>query len=416
LSHARELASGVAALGLAVACNSVLGIGDHYTVRDDASGGMPASGGAGAKGGTSGRGTAGTSMSGNGGTGANATGGSTTGGADGTNHGGHGGTGGTSATGGDANGGSGAGTGGDGASGQAGDNGSGGSGGSGGSSRGGQGGSAGAGSGRGGQGGSAAGHGGTGGGTAGISGSSTGGAGSGGLLFMEDFETDTPGAAPSGWDLYVGDEVQAGDSTHFAVVDATNHYRTSRSLHVKADQTGAQIVRQFNSPSPKPLYVEFWVWSSRALGRETDTAFKLATVLELWDTETPSRIDFGEVNGNLGLHLNGTEAVWPTTANDPNGAYISGHTWQCFHLSFLINATTGDHFAMDGSTGMYAASPANFTNQPANDWIRSVIGGFTFNLKLGWKGYDTSAEAANELWIDDIIVSDTDFPVCGESS
>ena len=379
------------AIGLSTVSLLALSLGSPACSGGSSSGGTGGSTGTGT-GGSTGTGTGGSSTGTGGGTGGSSTGtgggtggsGSGTGGSVGTGGTGTGGSvssGGTTGTGGSVSSGGTTGTGGSGTGGATG--GTGGSGGKGGST--GTGGSAG-------------------------KGGSTGTGGSGGAgattFFTDDFESDTAGKQPAGFDnlvayIFNNTSNPAGDGTA-AVADSTHVHAGKMAVHFHGAANPAFL--QLKLPSgTNHLFARVWVYSSVQMGNGPSSD-NHETLLGITGDPTGvgNQVRFGMIKGAIGTNQSATDDIAPLMAKWYMPPVITANAWHCIELEFDGSAAYNALNAYSDGTLVHSISAGtdwqNGTLKNTPNWMNGIFTDFMF-------GYQSFSSTTADVWMDDLALS-----------
>lgn len=252
-------------------------------------------------------------------------------------------------------------------------------------------------------------------GSSGEGGQPSGGAGGSGStgkgFFVEDFESSPTGKAPMGWDTFLDwNKNPTSPTGSTVVVDESKPHGGSRSLHVKGSP--AQITRPLPANTNK-LYVRAWFWFSRQLGNHKSSESPSPnheTLIAIRKTSgsASDEIRFGEIKGVIGTNEVPSDNIAPKMDQWYQGPSVPAGSWACIEVAFLADTPIDTlHAWANGTLVHEITSPDQWQNgtlpsgwmmgQPAN-WMD----GYFVEVVLGWHSFSS---AENELWIDDIVLS-----------
>jgi hypothetical protein len=249
-------------------------------------------------------------------------------------------------------------------------------------------------------------------GAAGAAGSATAGAGGGTSTgyFSDDFESDTTGMQPSGWDNFIG-YVKNGTNpsgTTLALVDTMHVHGGTKAVHFHGDSNPAQIVKALPSGMTK-LYVRVWVYMTRQLGQQTDMSanHESLIVLRHKSGSADDEVRFGEIKGTVGVNEVPTDNIAPTMDkwHLATGPLVPSNTWACLEVAFLADSSPNTLHSWENGTTLFDVTSVG-TDQWQNntmpaDWLAQKFTGTPSEIVLGWQSF---SNAANDVWMDDVVL------------
>ena len=238
-------------------------------------------------------------------------------------------------------------------------------------------------------------------GTGGTAGGSVGGGGApANALLSADFESDAVGKQPAGWHNFIAYNTDATNpqSNLQAIVDATRPHRGNNSLHVKSDGSPAFLTLPLPANINK-LYVRGYFYMTRKLGQNPGANHEtLFGIRKDKDTE----IRFGEIKGVLGVNETPSDNITPKMDQWGKGPLIAADKWVCIEGAFIGDKTQHEvHGWADGTEVISVTSGDQWQNnvEPA-----TFLNGYWKEFMIGWQSFSS---AANEIWIDDLVLSPT---------
>jgi len=274
---------------------------------------------------------------------------------------------------------------------------------------------------------SQAGQGGSAGAAAGASGSAGSGTGGGTTspgFFMDDFEADTAGMQPAGWENFISYNKNAMNPNGklAAVVDTMHVHGGTKAVHFSSDGSPVQLTKALMSGTNK-LYIRVWVYMTRKLGQQTDMSANHESLIVLRGKSgsADSEIRFGEIKGTVGVNEVSSDNIYP--ADDhwhlATGLVIPATTWSCLEVGFVADATPNAlHSWLGGATFLDVTdlthhmngTPGGWENntEPA-DWLAQKFAGTPAEIVIGWQSF---SNAANDVWMDDLVLSNSPIGGC----
>ena len=266
------------------------------------------------------------------------------------------------------------------------------------------------GSGTGGTGGSAATGGSTGtGGSAGKSGTG-GAAGAGAVTFYtDDFESDTAGQQPAGWDNFIGyiyKTTNPSSDGSSALADATHTHNGSKlAAHFKISGSDPVFLQHALPAGTNHLYMRVFVYLTNAMGDlPMSGGDNHETLLGLTGdpTSANTQIRFGQIKGVIGTNQVPSDNIAPIMAQWYSGPVISAATWHCLEVEFDGSASYNALRAYSDGTLIHSITAAT-------DWQNGALpatwmNGMFVDVLMGWQSFSS---LGNEIWMDDLALSST---------
>jgi len=240
-------------------------------------------------------------------------------------------------------------------------------------------------------------------------GGATGAGGSGVTpFFTDDFESDTVGQQPAGWDNFISYNYKTtnpqGDGTG-ALVDATHTHNGSKlAVHFKASGGNPVFLERALPTGTNHLYLRVWVFLMNAMGDlPMSGSDNHETLLGL--TGDPSndntQVRFGQIKGVIGTNQVPTDNIAPIMAQWYGGPVISNGVYHCLQVEFDGSGATYNSVRAysDGTLIHSITAAADWQNGalPAN-WMNGMFVGVLF----GWQSFSSMA---NDVWMDDLALS-----------
>lgn len=226
-------------------------------------------------------------------------------------------------------------------------------------------------------------------------------AGEGEILFVEDFETQTVGARPDGWDDFVGWQKNnpSPSTTNFALVASEQAFSGSNAIHFKGGANPAQITRPLPQGTTK-VFVSARVWMSRQLGQNPGANHETLIAIRGTSGDANNEVRFGEIKGVIGTNEVPSDNISPLMDQWGQGPAVPPETWACFEVAFLGDQPQHElHAWVDGELVHSIVAPDEWQNgaMPAT-WMDGKF----VEVVLGWHSF-SSADA--DIWMDDIVVA-----------
>ena len=252
-------------------------------------------------------------------------------------------------------------------------------------------------------GGAGAGAGGTAAGAAGApSGGSGGGSTAAGFL-VENFDSQTAGKQPTGWDNFVAWNKNgmnpSGDT--LALVDDSKAHSGKNSMHFHGGANPAMITKALPMGTNK-LYVRGWFFMSRSLGATTSTSANHETMIGIRGESgsASNEVRFGEIKGALGTNEVPSDNISPEMDLWNKGPTIPGNTWVCIEVAFIGDKTPNELHAWHNGTEVHSITAGNqWQNGTMPDtWLNGKF----VEVILGWHSFSSSTA---DIWLDDLVLS-----------
>jgi hypothetical protein len=250
---------------------------------------------------------------------------------------------------------------------------------------------------------------GTGGTAGGGSGGAAGGAATG--FFTDDFESDTVGMQPAGWENFLAYNKNAANpsGTTLALTDAMHVHSGTKAVHFHGDSNPAQLTKALMSGMNK-LYIRVWVYMTRQLGQQTDMSANHETLIALRHDSgsVNNEVRFGEIKGTVGVNEVPSDNITPTMDkwHVATGPLVPANTWSCIEVAFLadsspnvLNSSQNDMPLFDVTS---VGTDAWQNNTEPADWLAQKFSGTPSEIVIGWQSF---SNAANDVWMDDLVLS-----------
>jgi hypothetical protein len=248
-------------------------------------------------------------------------------------------------------------------------------------------------------------------GSTGRGGSSAGSTGSGGAggsgaatFFTDDFESDTSGKQPAGFDnliayIFNNTSNPAGDGT-LAVADGTHVHGGKMAVHFHGAGNPAFLELKLPA-STNHLYSRVWVYSSVQLGNGPSSD-NHETLLGITGdpTSANTQVRFGMIKGAVGTNQVPTDNIAPVMAKWYMAPSISANTWHCIEVEFDGSASYNTLNAYSDGTLVHSiAAGTDWANGalPAT-WMSGMFTDFMF----GWQSFSSTTA---DVWMDDLALS-----------
>ena len=251
------------------------------------------------------------------------------------------------------------------------------------------------------------------GGSAGKSG--TGGAAGGGAttFFTDDFESDTMGKQPVGFDNLIaynfnatnpqGDISTPTSSGSGAVADNTHTHNGSKmAVHFHGSANPAFLELKLAS-GINHLYSRVWVYSSVQLGNGPSSD-NHETLLGI--TGDPGSVNnqvrFGMIKGAIGTNQSATDDISPLQAKWYMPPIITANAWHCIELELDGTAAYNVLNAYSDGTLVHSISAGtdwqNGALKNTPNWLSGIFTDFMF-------GYQSFSSTTADVWMDDLALS-----------
>ena len=241
------------------------------------------------------------------------------------------------------------------------------------------------------------------------SGGTTSSGGAGGTnpppFFSDDFDADTTGKAPTGFDAFIAYTLngQNPSGTTLALVDETRAHSGKRSVHVHGGSSPAQIGKTLPTGLTR-LYMRAFVYMTRQLGMHDQTTSNHESLFVL--RKNPSGADndvrFGEIKGALGTNEVPTDDISPPSAQWGKGQVIPANDWVCVEVAFLGDLPQHQLLAYANGTLVHSVTaPDQWEHKVAS---ATFLTGKFVQAVFGWQSF---SNVETDVWIDDVALSTT---------
>jgi len=255
------------------------------------------------------------------------------------------------------------------------------------------------------------------GGTTGSGGTSSGGAGggpgsggssstggtSGAVFFSDDFESDTSGKQPAGWDNLIAYNYKTTNpmGSLSGLADSTHTHNGSKlAAHFVSD--GGMVFLERPLPSgTNHLFFRAYFYFKNSLGMQ-GSSDNHETLLGITadPTNANTEVRFGVIKGVIGTNQVPSDNIAPIMAKWNGPPVISAAAWHCIEVEFDGSAAYNTVNAW--SDGMLVHSITK-----GSDWQNGALAGTwmsgMFNtVMFGWQSFSS---LGNEIWVDDLVLS-----------
>ena len=245
--------------------------------------------------------------------------------------------------------------------------------------------------------------GGAGGATTGSGGTTSSGGSSGaGVFFSDDFESDTSGKQPAGWDNLIAYNHNATNPNNKNSVLADSmhtHGGSKLAAHVVSDGTMVFLERQLPT-NTKHFFIRAYFYMTHQLGMDT-TNDNHESLVGITSDPAHTELRFGQMKGAVGVSLASDDNLAPVQAKWNMPPIISANTWHCIEVEF-------DGSAAYNALNAWSDGTSVFTLTQASDWGHSPgepanwMSGLFDYVQVGWESFGTET---NEMWVDDLVMS-----------
>ena len=222
-------------------------------------------------------------------------------------------------------------------------------------------------------------------------------------FFSDDFDADTTGKAPTGFDAFIAYTLngQNPSGTTLALVDETRAHSGKKSIHVHGGSSPAQIGKTLPTGLTR-LYMRAFVFMTRPLGMHDQTTSNHESLFVL--RKNPSGADnevrFGEIKGALGTNEVPTDDISPPSAQWGKGQVIPANDWVCVEVAFLGDLPQHQLLAYANGTLVHSVTAPD-------QWEHKVAGATFLTGKFvqavfGWQSF---SNVETDVWIDDVALS-----------
>ncbi len=233
--------------------------------------------------------------------------------------------------------------------------------------------------------------------------SATGGAGGSpaGVFFSDDFESDTSGKQPAGWDNLIAYNHNATNpsGTNGVLADSTHTHNGSKlAAHASSDGTMAFLERQLPTGT-KHFFVRAYLYMTHQLGMDT-TSDNHESLIGISSDPTHTELRFGQMKGSVGVSLASDDNLSPPQAKWNMPPIISANAWHCIEVEFDGSAAYNALNAWSDGTQVFALTQGS-------DWGHSAepatwMNGLFDYVQIGWESFSSEK---NDVWIDDLVLS-----------
>ncbi len=248
------------------------------------------------------------------------------------------------------------------------------------------------------------GSGGAGGATSGSGGTTptgSGGSSGAGVFFSDDFESDTSGKQPTGWDNLIAYNHNATNpmGSLSAVADATHTHNSSKlALHVASDGSMVFLERQLPTGT-KHFFVRAYFYMTHQLGMDS-TSDNHESLVGISSDPSHTELRFGQMKGAVGVSLASDDNLAPPQAKWNMPPIISANAWHCIEVEF-------DGTAAYNALNAWSDGTSVFTLTQGSDWGHSAepatwMSGLFDYVQVGWESFSSEK---NDVWIDDLVMS-----------
>ncbi|HWA71611.1 MAG TPA: hypothetical protein VG937_04745 [Polyangiaceae bacterium] len=237
---------------------------------------------------------------------------------------------------------------------------------------------------------------------AGAGGGSAGSSSSG--FLSEGFESGTNGMQPAGWDNFIAYQKNIknpADDGSLAVVDSTRAHSGTKSLKVHSTGGPVMLTRPLPNGTNK-LYVRGYFYMTRQLGMNPGANHETLLGIRKAVGSANDEVRFGEIKGVIGTNEVPSDNISPKMDQWGKGPVVAANTWACIEVAFLADQAQHQLQAWVGDTLVHSiTAPDQWQNgvMPA-DWMKGKFVEFI----IGWQSFSS---AANDLWIDDLVLSNS---------
>src|SRR6185437_6771303 len=246
----------------------------------------------------------------------------------------------------------------------------------------------------------------TGTGGASSSGGTTGGGGVGAATFFtDDFESDTMGKQPAGFDnliayIFNNTSNPAGDGTE-AVADNTHVHGGKMAVHFHGSANPALL--QLKLPTgTNHLFVRVWVYSSIQFGNGPSSDNHETLIGITGDpTGVGNQVRFGMIKGAIGTNQSATDDISPLQPQWYMPPVITASAWHCIELELDGTAAYNTlHAYSDGTLVHSITAGTDWQNgalKNTPNWLSGIFVDFMF-------GYQTFGGPTADVWMDDLAL------------
>lgn len=253
--------------------------------------------------------------------------------------------------------------------------------------------------------------GGTGGSTSTGGSTGTGGAAGAGAatFYTDDFESDTAGQQPAGWDNFIAYNYKTTNPNSDgsgALADATHTHNGSKlAAHFKISGSDPVFLERALPTGTNHLYLRVFVYLTNAMGDlPMSGGDNHETLLGLTGdpTSANTQVRFGQIKGVIGTNQVPSDNIAPIMAQWYSGPVISSGVWHCLEVEFDGSASYDALRAYSDGTLIHSITAAT-------DWQNGALpatwmNGMFVDVMIGWQSFSS---LGNEVWMDDLALSST---------
>jgi hypothetical protein len=232
----------------------------------------------------------------------------------------------------------------------------------------------------------------------------------GNAFFFDDFEAGAPGVQPAAWEHFISYITTASnepDDTEFALLDDSESFRGSQSVHFHVERaTQPAMLRRALPAGISRVNIRAFVKSSIAVGgvpRDSVSNHETLMGLRAAGSGGDNEIRFGGAKGALGFNAVGmgrNDAVAPTMDLWGSPPGLQPGQWHCVELAFSNQGTPRATATLDGTVVRDVTSPQGWHIPVSERWLDGLLQ----EVMIGWQSF--SPQPANDVWMDDVVLSE----------
>ncbi len=225
--------------------------------------------------------------------------------------------------------------------------------------------------------------------------------GEGEVLFSDDFETGSVGAAPEGWDTFVAwvanGQNPSGETA--ALISSDQAVSGSQSIHFHGGSNPAQIAWPLPAGTNK-VYLTAWVYMTRQLGENPGDNHEHIFAIRGEPGSANDEIRFGEIKGTIGTNEVPSDNISPLMDQWGMGPALPANTWICFEVGFIADQTPNELHAWADGEEVHSITAADQWQNGAmpDNWMDGKF----VEAVFGWHSFSSNDI---DVWMDDIIIS-----------